>query len=107
MTQDEFERLITDEATKYIADFVASGGSQIVEALVKDVADPAATRARENALRERLNGIDKRVAQLIDCIMPETAPTMNAKIAALNLESTSINEELDQLWKSRLDIDAV
>ena len=107
VTQEEFERLVMNEATRYITDFVGSGGSEIVAGFVKDMADPAASKARETALRERLATNEKRVAQLIDCIMPETASTLSAKIASLNLESNSIKEELDQLRKSRLDLDAV
>ena len=82
-------------------------GSKIVEALVKDMADPAATKARENALRERLTATEKRVAQLIDCIMPETAATLSAKIASLNQDAMSTKDELQCLRESRLDVDEV
>lgn len=107
VSQEVFERLIMDEATKYIADFVASGGAEIVEELIKEIADPAATKARETALRERLAGIEKRVAQLIDCIMPETASALSAKIAALHQEAAATKDEIDRLRESRLNVEEV
>ncbi len=103
--QKEFETVVADEASRRIEEYISGGGRETIEAMVKETVEPVAMKEREASLRGRLASTEKRIAELVDCIMPETAAALSTKIAALQRDAKAIKEELQRIREARCDMD--
>jgi hypothetical protein len=77
----DLEDAVMQVAQEHVAAFVESGGEALLERLVTDAS--TATVSDEHALRARIDADRKRMDELVQCLTPALAPTLEASIVAL------------------------
>jgi hypothetical protein len=103
IAKNEFEQTVLGEAGAHLQRFVANGGAEVLEALILEAANPEGSGTSETALKEKLADRERRLNELIGCLTPTLAPALEPKIVALRAEVESVQADLEQARRTRLD----
>ena len=101
--REEFERQLVDGAAEQIRAFVATGGSEILEALVLEAANPEGSASGERALKEKLADRERKLDDLIGCLTPALRESLESRILSLREQVAGIEADLDRARRARLD----
>jgi site-specific DNA recombinase len=93
----EFEATILDQVGAQIQEFLTTGGAPVLEALVAEAIKDAAPRDDEKTLRERIRAYEKKIDELVQCLTPALAPTLEPKILALRQEADQARADVETL----------
>jgi DNA invertase Pin-like site-specific DNA recombinase len=98
--KDDLEDAVMNVAQEYLTQFVESNGAKMLAGLISDEA--STTVSDEHALRTRIDGDRKRLDELIACLTPSLASTLESRIIALRNQIESGEARLKDLSTMRV-----
>ena len=100
--KEEFEAVVLEAVTDEMTQFVKTGGAPILEALVLKEANDGIGATSEAAIREKLAADTRRMQDLVACLTPALAPTLEPRIVELQARIDALSADLETLRKNRL-----
>jgi hypothetical protein len=99
--KDEFEQAVRDGVRDHLHGFIATGGAEVLDALVIEAAKPRGDG--EPALKERLQDRRRKLDDPIGCLTPALKETLEPRILALREEIEGIEADLARARQTRID----
>jgi DNA invertase Pin-like site-specific DNA recombinase len=93
----EFDAAILEQAEAQIRDFLAGGGAPVLDALVAEAIRESAPRDDEKTLRDRIAAYERKIDELVQCLTPALAPTLEPKIVTLRQEADAARADVEAL----------
>ena len=101
--QGLFEETVMDEAAKFLEEYLLGGGRKILEAMLKEAAQPAGTAETEAALVRRVRDLEAQRDGYVESLTPALVSILEPKIVELQRQIEDTQADLDERRTRRLD----
>jgi hypothetical protein len=104
ISRDEFETLVLQEVAAYVSAFLQTGGNVLLQELLADALKQAEPQSDEKTLRERLRATEAKINELVQCLTPALASTLEPKIVELRQQGEETRAALEAARATRATV---
>ncbi len=101
--QQELEEIVLDLAQEHLSEFISAGGAALLTQFIGD--EVSTSTSEETALRARVDADRKKLDELIECLTPALAPSLEPKIVALRAQVEDAEGRLRVIERMRVTQD--